>query len=94
MAKFMRPRNRSGSIGGGRTRPHTRPSASTTATYPSSTVHVASSTRRDVEASKARPPKVRALAALKYAQESEYRKLNAAKAKVQVKQSGNALGII
>ena len=40
------------------------------------------------------PSKIRALAALKYAQESEYRKLNAAKAKVQVKQSGNALGII
>jgi hypothetical protein len=40
------------------------------------------------------PSKIRALAALKYAQESEYRKLNAAKAKVQVKQSTNALGII
>ena len=40
------------------------------------------------------PSKIRALAALKYAQESEYRKLNAAKAKVQVKQSANALGII
>jgi len=40
------------------------------------------------------PSKIRALAALKYAQETEYRKLNAAKAKVQVQQSGNALGII
>jgi hypothetical protein len=40
------------------------------------------------------PSKVRALAALKYAQESEYRKLTAAKAKVQVKHSTNALGII
>jgi hypothetical protein len=41
------------------------------------------------------PSKVRALAALKYAQETEYRKINAAKAKMQPsQQSGNALGII
>jgi hypothetical protein len=40
------------------------------------------------------PSKVRALAALKYAQETQYQKTNAAKAKTQVQQSGNALGII
>ena len=40
------------------------------------------------------PSKVRALAALKYAQETQYRETNAVKAKVQVRQSPNALGII
>jgi hypothetical protein len=40
------------------------------------------------------PSRVRALAALKYAEETQYRKVNAAKAKTLAPQSGNALGII
>jgi hypothetical protein len=40
------------------------------------------------------PSKVRALAALKYAEETQYRKVNAAKAKTLAAQAGNALGII
>ncbi len=40
------------------------------------------------------PSKVRALAALKYAQETQYRKMKAAKTKTQAQQAGNALGIV